>query len=126
MILEFLDNCLVYNHCPLLFMDEKGKNLTPPDLELETRNLILKFCDDALKSVIELYQVQHVVGIGRFAEMRTKKVLEANNIPNVKVHFMVHPSPASAVANRGWSELAMKSLKEAQIYDIVFRAEKNE
>ena len=115
----FFKNCIVYNHCPLVYMNKTGKNLTPPDLKIHSRNQVLSLCDQTLKAVIELYMVKHIVGIGRFAEARAKKVLQINKIENVKVHFMIHPSPASPIANKGWGASAQEALIKANIYNIV-------
>jgi len=100
-------------------MTKSGKNVTPPDMPIATRKAILKLCDETLICVIELYKVEHIVGLGRYAEARAKAVVKDRPLTNVNVHFMVHPSPASAVANRGWSELAIKSLNESGIIDLV-------
>jgi single-strand selective monofunctional uracil DNA glycosylase len=115
----FATNCLVYNHCPLVLLSKTGKNVTPPELNSETRKRINTLCDEALKSVIEMYRVKHIVGLGRFAEGRARQIVADNHITNVKVHFMVHPSPASAMANRGWDSLALKALEQAGLVDLV-------
>ena len=69
--------------------------------------------------MIELYQIKDIVGLGRFAEARAKKVIQMNKIDNVNVHFMIHPSPASPIANQGWDALAQDALTKAKIYDII-------
>ena len=116
---DFFKNCLVYNHCPLMFVSESGKNLTPPDLKIETRNTLLKLCDETLVSVLDLFAVKHIIALGRYAEARAKKVVFRSGKRNIKVHFMVHPSPASAIANRGWSQLAQSALEKADLLDII-------
>ena len=75
--------------------------------------------NQTLKNILELYEVKHIVGIGRFAENRAKKVVQMNKMENVKVHFMVHPSPASPMANTGWDSLAEDALMRANLYNIV-------
>ena len=115
----FFRNCLVYNHCPLIFMGKSGKNVTPPDMKIDVRNKLLQLCDETLKEVIELYSVKHIVGLGRFAEARAKKVLNDNHIKNVKVSFLIHPSPASPAANKGWSDLAFKSLTDSKVIELM-------
>ena len=116
---KFSKNCLVYNHCPLIFMGPSGKNVTPPDMKIDIRNKLLKICDDTLKDVIELYDVKHVVGLGRFAEARAKKVVNNHHIKNVNVHFLIHPSPASPIANTGWNDLARKSLTQFGLIELM-------
>ena len=76
-------------------------------------------CHQTLKNILELYEVKHIVGIGRFAENRAKKVVQMSKMENVKVHFMVHPSPASPMANTGWDSLAEDALMRANLYNIV-------
>ena len=115
----FFKNCLVYNHCPLIFMGKSGKNVTPPDMKIDVRNKLLQLCDETLKDVIELYSVKHIVGLGRFAETRAKKVVNDNLIKNVDVSFLIHPSPASPAANKGWNELAYKTLTDSKVIELM-------
>ena len=115
----FFNNCLVYNHCPLIFMGKSGKNVTPPDMKIDVRNKLLQLCDETLKDVIELYSVKHIVGLGRFAETRAKKVVNDNLIKNVDVSFLIHPSPASPAANKGWNELAYKTLTDSKVIELM-------
>lgn len=117
---KFAEKCLVYNHCPLIFMGKTGKNLTPPDMPLQTRNKVMALCDEALCKIIELYEVKEIVGLGRFAEARARKVLQENGmVKDVKVHFLIHPSPASPAANAGWDSLARESLEKSGILSII-------
>jgi single-strand selective monofunctional uracil DNA glycosylase len=48
-----------------------------------------------------------VVGIGKFAEDRARAALEDLD---VRIGRILHPSPASPVANRGWAWQAEKQL----------------
>lgn len=38
---DFFKNCFVYNYCPLAFFEKSGKNITPAELKVITRNLIV-------------------------------------------------------------------------------------
>ena len=117
---SFSKNCIVYNHCPLIFMGKTGRNITPPDMKnIELRKNLLKHCDNALKKVIELYDVKHIVCLGRLAEARAKNVIKYNQFFHINVHFLIHPSPASPAANRGWHDLAMTSLTKSGIIDLM-------
>ena len=84
-----------------------------------TRNEVLKLCDATLLSVLDLFDVEHIMALGRYAESRAKKVLFNAGKRDVQVHFMVHPSPASAIANRGWDALAQNALQQANLIDII-------
>ena len=51
-------NCYVHNYCPLCFMTQSGKNVTPADLKVADRKLVEQYCDIALITVVELLQVR--------------------------------------------------------------------
>ena len=45
--------------------------------------------------------------LGRLVETQVKTLVKNLNL-GVEVHFLVHPSPASPVANAGWDCIALK------------------
>lgn len=114
----FFRKCFVYNHCPLAYMSETGKNITPPEFKAETKIMINNLCDKALADVIRLLRVTHVVGIGKFAEARANFIKKKFNM-DISVFFLMHPSPANPAANKGWSDIAEKSLKNMNILDFL-------
>ena len=67
-------------------MGKTGRNITPPDMKnIELRKNLLKHCDNALKKVIELYDVKHIVCLGRLAEARAKNVIKYNQFFHINV-----------------------------------------
>lgn len=112
---NFFQSCAVYNMCPVAFMAATGKNLTPIDMGAAYKGKIFELCDEALAQVIEILQVKVIIGIGRFAETRAKLVLKSMGNSTISVHFLNHPSPASARANRNWQELALRQLSEMNV-----------
>jgi len=54
-----------------------------------------------------------VIGIGGFAEARAAAALAGMN---VRIGRVLHPSPASPAANRGWSEAASQQLAALSIW----------
>lgn len=95
----FFQHYFVWNWCPLAFLEATGRNRTPDKLPIETRQGIETACDQALVDVVEVLQPQSVVGVGAFACKRARRALADHDLP---VHQMLHPSPASPIANRGW------------------------
>jgi single-strand selective monofunctional uracil DNA glycosylase len=57
-----------------------------------------------------------VIGIGKFAEDRARAALEKTGIG---VGGMLHPSPASPAANRGWQAQAEKQLSGLGVLDAL-------
>jgi len=47
----FFERFFVYNFCPLCFMADTGRNVTPDKLKAEEREPLLKLCADALRLV---------------------------------------------------------------------------
>lgn len=105
---HFFSRFFVVNYCPLVFMESSGKNFTPDKLPTLERAPLLAVCDRALRQVVELLQPQIVVGVGAFAEKCAKRALQ--DLP-VAVGTILHPSPASPAANRGWQGHAEAQLR---------------
>lgn len=108
----FFKRFFVANYCPLCFMEESGRNFTPDKLNSRERELLLEVCDQALRRVIEHFQPKYVVGVGNFAESRANAALRDMNLIIGKI---IHPSPANPNANKGWSQLATKGLRNLGI-----------
>jgi single-strand selective monofunctional uracil DNA glycosylase len=105
----------VANYCPLVFMDEGGRNVTPDKLAPKERVALFAACDEHLRKVLVLLEPEWVVGIGKFAESRATAALAgAQGLARApKIASMPHPSPANPNANRNWGEAAKAQL-EAQ------------
>jgi len=105
---KFFKRFFVVNYCPLVFMDEGGRNVTPDKLPADERAPLFESCDEALRKIVEELQPRLVVGVGAFAMKRAEEALEGID---VKVATILHPSPASPAANRGWQEQIEVQLK---------------
>jgi single-strand selective monofunctional uracil DNA glycosylase len=100
---NFFKRFFIVNYCPLVFMEEGGKNLTPDKLPASERDPLLEACDAALRDLVDFYRPEWVVGVGAWAEKRARAALgEAGP----RIGTILHPSPASPLANRGWAAQA--------------------
>lgn len=106
---RFFDRFFIANYCPLVFMEESGANRTPDKLPAVEREPLFAACDRALRSLVEEMQPRLVIGIGQFAEKRAMTVLEGMDL---RIGRILHPSPASPLANRGWAEAVDRELAE--------------
>ncbi|MEM7144979.1 MAG: uracil-DNA glycosylase family protein [Verrucomicrobiota bacterium] len=102
----FFKDHLVLNYCPLVFMEESGKNRTPDKLPAAEQEPLNKACDTHLKTVLEILSPEWCIGVGKYAESKLIPLVPSN----AKVGTILHPSPASPAANRGWAEAATKQL----------------
>jgi len=109
---EFFSRFFIANYCPLAFMESTGRNRTPDKLPTAEREPLLEACDRALQRTVECLQPDWVVGIGTFAEKRARTALADSQ---VRIGRILHPSPASPAANRGWAEQATRELRELGI-----------
>jgi single-strand selective monofunctional uracil DNA glycosylase len=110
---RFFARFFVINYCPLCFMDEGGKNLTPDKLPKAEQKPLFAACDAALAAAIELLQPKLVIGVGGFAQKRAQLVVQGlapKLQSSISVGTMLHPSPASPAANRGWAAAAERDL----------------
>ncbi len=107
---RFFARAFVWNWCPLGFLSATGSNLTPEKLAADERRRLESICDAALVEVVEALGDPRLVGIGAFAEAALRRAL-----PGREVVRVLHPSPASPLANRGWAGQVDAALAEAGI-----------
>ncbi|MFT7463432.1 MAG: single-strand selective monofunctional uracil DNA glycosylase [Pseudohongiellaceae bacterium] len=108
----FFERFFVWNFCPLVFLEESGRNHTPDKLPRAERESLFAVCDKALQEVVALLKPQRVIGVGAFAEARARLALADGDVEFGRV---LHPSPASPLANRGWAEAADRQFAEMGI-----------
>ena len=104
----FFRRHFIANYCPLVFMEETGRNRTPDKLPGAERDAVYAACDDHLRRLIQILEPEWIVGIGAFAESRARMVLADRDL---KIGRILHPSPASPKANRGWANEASKEIR---------------
>lgn len=104
----FFQRFFVHNYCPLCFMEESGRNFTPDKLPRAEQALLFAACDNALADLVAHLKPGLVIGVGGFAESRVRAALPgfAGRIGRI-----LHPSPASPAANRGWAAAATAELR---------------
>jgi single-strand selective monofunctional uracil DNA glycosylase len=113
---DFFEIGFVANYCPLVMFSEEGTNLTPEDLLKEDRVPLFEACDPYIESLIEFYDPDVLVGIGRFAQRRLAAV---RGLDEDEVAYLPHPSPASPIATRDggdyWRNLVREELEELNL-----------
>ena len=109
---DFFAEHFVANYCPLLFLDSSGRNITPDKLSKEQRNLLEEACNLHLFRTVEILGPEYLVGVGLYAEKKMKTLFS----DEYHILSILHPSPASPKANRGWEEEAVRALVEAGVW----------
>lgn len=105
----FFEKFFVVNYCPLAFLTDTGKNHTPDKLPAAEKEALFAVCDEALRQTVAAQKATSVIGVGAFAKDRAQLALQGNKI---KIGTILHPSPASPLANKGWAAQAEKQLVE--------------
>jgi len=109
----------VLNYCPLVFMEESARNLTPDKLPAGAAAPLFAACDHWLRQVVALYRPEWVVGVGGFARKKLDALfaaVEAAGQPAPRRATLLQPSPASPAANRGWEAAALVQLREQGVW----------
>ena len=109
----FFTDHFIINHCPLAFMEDTGRNRTPDKLPATETAPLMAACDAHLRRVVEILQPQWLIAVGGFAEKRATDALTGLN---VRIGKILHPSPASPAANRGWAEQATTQMTEQGVW----------
>jgi single-strand selective monofunctional uracil DNA glycosylase len=112
---DFFKDHFILNYCPLVWMSETGANLTPDKLSAAEMAPVEAACLQHLREVIALLKPSYLIGVGAFAEERLKRA-DASGGGAVRIGKILHPSPASPAANRGWAEAASRQLLELGVW----------
>ncbi|MGB0184161.1 MAG: uracil-DNA glycosylase family protein [Opitutales bacterium] len=109
----FFADHFVANYCPLVFMEASGKNRTPDKLPAAEAEALGALCAAHLRAVVAALEPDWLIGVGAFAEQQAAEALAGCA---VRVGRILHPSPASPAANRGWAEQASAQLEALGIW----------
>lgn len=104
----FFERFFVLNYCPLVFLETTGRNRTPDKLAKAERVALGEACDAALRAAVEYLSPRFVVGVGAYAAKQAARVCDGIDATFGQV---LHPSPASPKANRGWAPQAEAELE---------------
>ena len=118
---RFFEDHFVLNYCPLVFLEAGGRNFTPDKLPAPAMKALQAACDQHLRLALAALQPEWAIGIGAYAMKRIEHALAHADAPRLikrlpKVAQILHPSPASPAANRGWTEAVEKQLAQLQVY----------
>lgn len=105
----FFRRFFLVNYCPLVFMEDSGRNRTPDKLAPAERKALYAACDRALRAQIERLRPRVLIAVGRFAEARAREALAGLDL---RLGCVAHPSPANPGANRGWDAIMDRTLAE--------------
>jgi len=111
----FFAEHFVANYCPLAFFDN-ARNVTPDKLPTVEMAPVIAACDEHLRQLVQIMQPEWVVGVGAYAEAQAARALTLSQ-HKPRIGRVLHPSPASPAANRGWAEAATRQLIEQGIWE---------
>ncbi|MFB6372620.1 MAG: uracil-DNA glycosylase family protein, partial [Bradymonadaceae bacterium] len=109
---DFFERFYVHNYCPLLFLEESGRNRPPSRMKVAQRRKLTPACDHALRQIVDYLDPDYVLGIGNYARDRIKRVYDEQEV-DFEIGVVLHPSPASPKANQGWAALMDDALATA-------------
>ena len=112
---SFFKDHFVINYCPLVWMSETGANLTPDKMAAPEMVAVDEACLDHLAESLAALQPEWLIGVGGYAEERLRAAAALTG-SKANLGRVLHPSPASPAANRGWAEAATKQLLEQGVW----------
>lgn len=107
----FFAHSFVANYCPLIWMSASGANITPDKLPREQREAVEAACHRHLVRLLEILQPRCLVGVGKYATEHLEQAAAALPQRPLTLGTMLHPSPASPAANRGWPQVPRAQLE---------------
>lgn len=112
---RFFAECFVLNYCPLVFLEASGRNFTPDKLPAAELGPLQQVCDAHLREAVSVLQPDWVIGIGVWSMKRARAALDGIEQPP-GIDTILHPSPASPAANRGWAPAVDRRLAELGVF----------
>jgi single-strand selective monofunctional uracil DNA glycosylase len=111
----FFADWLVLNYCPLVLLERSGRNFTPDRLPAALLDKVHRACDRHLATALAALRPEFAIGVGAFAEKRIRAVLASDLLDGalartIQPGQILHPSPASPAANRGWAQAVDRQL----------------
>jgi len=110
---RFFAEHIVMNYCPLAFIEQSGRNRTPDKLLASEKAPLFAACDEHLRAVMDILQPEWLIGVGDFARRRAEHIFPSGR---PQVGQILHPSPASPVANRNWAGAATCQLQDLGVW----------
>ncbi len=119
-------HAFVANYCPLLFLDQAGRNITPDRIARSDREPLYAVCDRFLTLLVDTLRPRWLVGVGAFAHQRLLALREVmqkstgyrggEGASEPRVVAIPHPSPANPRANRGWAADVRAILRQEGVW----------
>ena len=113
---KFFADYYVVNYCPLVWMEESGKNRTPDKLPAAEMAPVSAACDEYVAEHIRQLEPDFLIGVGAFAETGLKRIADSISY-EATFGRILNPSPASPAANRDWPGSATKQLREIGVWE---------
>lgn len=114
----FFADAFVINYCPLVFLESSCRNRTPEQLPAAESRPLHAACDRHLAASVSALRPAWMIGVGAFAEKRIKRLVQESSLLDselarrLNIGQVLHPSPASPAANRGWIEAVDQRMRE--------------
>lgn len=108
----FFAQAYVANYCPLIWMSESGANIPPTQLPKEQVAQIDTACQRHLVRLISALQPRCLIGVGGYAHKQLELAAAAFPEKSFTIGTIVHPSPASPIANKCWPEKPKEQIKQ--------------
>ena len=108
----FFADSYVANYCPLIWMSETGANITPTQLPKEQAAQVDAACQRHLVRLLEILQPRVLIGVGGYALKQLETAAASLPGREFVLGTILHPSPASPLANKHWPDRPKEQLAE--------------
>lgn len=108
----FFSKAYVANYCPLIWMSESGANIPPTQLPKDQVAQIDAACQRHLCRIIEILQPRCLIGVGGYALKQLEIAAAALPGMDFTLGTILHPSPASPIANKHWPEKPRQQIRD--------------
>lgn len=118
---NFFSRHCVMNYCPLAFLDPgpRARNVPVDALAVGERRRLEALCSAYMVDIITAVKPRVLIGVGGYARKKLADIVRGMDPipqPAPQVMGILHPSPGSPAANRGWGRQVDEAMVHAGLW----------
>jgi len=100
---KFFERSFVTNYCPIMFLDEAGRNVPLPALRKAETPALFAACDAHIAAALDTLAPRVVLPMGAFVEAQVRRIAAERGL-RFSIRGVRHPSPVNPANNAGWGD----------------------
>jgi len=119
---EFFKKCYMTTYCPVMYVNDLGKEVPPPCLPHKLRSQVISACDLHIIDVVDILKPTVIIAVGGFTFEQVGKLFCSREV-GPAVFPLLHPNPSNPAGNKKWTNTCNDQLVFAGVPQIIAGSE---